>query len=136
VARRRSQFFLADLVAIIALAGLALAVVRSFGQPGIPVGLFVLIGLVFIVWHAFRVIREAPLCEQCGRRFIPRTKKTLSPVCPQCGEVQLGANRSRKALAVANWAVLTVVLLVAVLIRFSPVEFAGSVTSFIPWNQG
>ena len=48
MALTRPRFFLADLVAIIALAGLALTLVRSFGKPGIPVGIFVLIGLVVI----------------------------------------------------------------------------------------
>ena len=44
VAQKRPQYFLADLVAIIALGGLVLALVRSFGQPRNPVGIF------FLIW--------------------------------------------------------------------------------------
>ncbi len=133
MALRRPRFFLADLVAIIALAGLALTLMRSFGKSGTPVGIFVLIGLVAIAWHTFRVMREAPLCDKCGRRFILRIKNAVPPVCAQCGQLQLGPGRSRKALAIANYAIFTVVFLAAVFYRFLPSEFVGSPIAFIPW---
>ena len=82
---RRSQFFLADLVAIIALAGLVFALPRSFGRNDPPVGIFVLIGLVVVVWRTFRVMRAHLLATNAGGNSIrhrrsPRLLSALNAV--------------------------------------------------------
>jgi predicted RNA-binding Zn-ribbon protein involved in translation (DUF1610 family) len=124
--RRRPLLFLADLVAIIALIELALALVRSFEQPGYPAGVFFLIGLVAIAWNTFRVMRDAPTCEECGRRIIPQ-RKTASPLkCPQCGQPQLVPGRTRKALSTGFWAVVALVIVAVVIMRSLTMEWASS----------
>jgi len=134
VARRRPQYYLADLVAIVALSGLGLALLRSFEQPGSFVAIFILLWLVGIAWTVSRVMRDAPTCEECGRRFMPPRQKRLPRLCPQCGEPQLSAGRSRKALANGFWAVLVaLVLLIVVLVRFVPVDWAGSAPPSMSW---
>ena len=131
--QRPSQFFLADLVAVIALTGLVLVLPRSIGRDDPPIGVFLLIGLVVVVWRTFRVMRALPVCDTCGRRFHSPPAKPTPAVCPQCGHLQQGADRRRQRLAVASWAVLALVLLVGLLIRSLPIEFAGSPVTFLPW---
>jgi DNA-directed RNA polymerase subunit RPC12/RpoP len=133
VAHRRYQFFLADLAAIIALAGLILALARSLSQNGPPVGIFVLVGLVVVIWRSFRVMRALPVCERCERRFYLPPPKPKPAVCPECGHPEQRSDRMRKRLAVASWAILAILLLTGSLIRLLPMEFVGSPIDVLPW---
>jgi len=133
VARSRLQYFLADLVAIVALGGLVLALVRSTEQPANFVGILFLICLVGTVWLTLRKMRGQPACEECGRRFVPPRKRPSIPLCPRCGQPQLGPGRSRKALAISFWAVLALIVIVVALVRFLTVDLAGSAHPSISW---
>jgi hypothetical protein len=118
VARQRVQFFLADLVAIIAIGGLALALVRSIERPVNDFGIALLIGLVVFAWKLFRMKREAPACAECGRRFITPRTKTSPPPCPRCGQPQDGPGPTPKVLAIGSRAGLALLVLAVVLVRF------------------
>jgi predicted RNA-binding Zn-ribbon protein involved in translation (DUF1610 family) len=116
VARKLPQFFLADLVAIVTLCGLILGLFQSSGPPPQVIGLIFLIAAVVTYWLIFRALRNAPTCDECGRRFInPEKKKAPPPVCPHCGQLQVGYTRLRKALVISFWAVLALMLLSVVL---------------------
>jgi predicted RNA-binding Zn-ribbon protein involved in translation (DUF1610 family) len=132
VARKRPQFLLADLVAIIAVGGLALALIRT-GQDAEAIGISVLFGFVFLAWNLFRLKRAAHACEVCGRRFIAPKLKASPPLCPQCGQTQIGRGRTRKALAIGFWAVLALLSLTVVLMCFLPVNLVRSPLPFVSW---
>ena len=68
MARNRLQFFLADLIALIAVSGLSLALVRSIDQLASAIGIGLLIWLIVFAWKLFRLKREAPTCDECGRQ--------------------------------------------------------------------
>jgi hypothetical protein len=119
MAQRRFQFFLADLVAVIALCGLAVALVLALPRRagfGVIGFLYFLIFAVVIVWMTFRRIREAPACQECGRRFIPPRTKSPRPLCPRCGHAQLSRRRSDKALAISYRTVMGLTAVVVVLL--------------------
>ncbi len=132
MAGKRPQFFLADLVAIVALAGLALALVQSFWQRANPAGIYLLFGLVAVAWTIFRAMRGAPACEECGRRFLPPRKKASPSLCPQCGQPQLGLGRSRNPLKIAFWVDLALLVVAVVLIVFATMDLVGSARPLIP----
>jgi predicted RNA-binding Zn-ribbon protein involved in translation (DUF1610 family) len=124
VAQRRAQFFLADLVALIAVGGLALAFVRSIEHPVNAIVISLLIAFVVVAWKMFRMTREAPACAECGRRFIAPTQKTLPTLCPQCGQPRIRPGRTRKDLAVGSRAVLAALVLAVVVAPFLPPDLA------------
>jgi hypothetical protein len=123
MARKPPQYFLADLVAIVALCGLFLGLVRTSDPRGnVPVLTFLMIGVVVTAWTTFRALQAAPRCDECGRRFIaPEKMEPSPPVCAQCGQPQLQSRRLRNALAIGFWAVLGLIVLnVLIMIGFPP----------------
>jgi hypothetical protein len=122
MARKRPQYYLADLVAIVAICGLVLGLFQSFASPVNVVGIIVLIGFVTNAWLTPKLLRNMPTCDECGRRFHPQNfhrqprKQTSPSVCPHCGQPQLRSARSRKVLAISFWVsfVLAVLMIVAV----------------------
>jgi hypothetical protein len=124
LARRNPQYFLADLVAIVALGGLAMALVRSIDRPASVIGISLLLGLVVLAWKWFRMKREAPACAECGRRSVTRIQKTSIPSCPQCGQPQVGTGRTREFLAISSRAFLALLLLAVILVRFLQSDLA------------
>jgi hypothetical protein len=112
VARKHAQFFLADLVAIVALCALFLGLIQSTDPRGNVAGFLFSMWMVVIAWMIFRARRDAPTCDECGRRFIAQQKKMTSPpLCPQCGQPHRGPARTRIALAIGFWAVVALLVL-------------------------
>ena len=123
MARKPPEYFLADIMAIVALSGLFLGLVRTSDPRGnVPVLTFLMIGLVVTAWTTFRALRAAPRCDECGRRFLaPEKMKPSPPACAQCGQPQFRSRRLRNALAISFWAVLGLIVLnVLFMIGFPP----------------
>ena len=61
MAKTRPQYLLVDLVAVIVICGLGVALMRSFAQHDTTnsAGIFLLIGLVAVVWTIFTAMRTA-----------------------------------------------------------------------------
>jgi len=134
VAGWRPEFFLADLVAIIALGGLVLALVLQPVQSASAAGIFFLIVFVLIAWKILRVMREAPACEECGRRLMPPRQIASPTLCPECGQPQPGTGRSHKALVIGFWAVLALLLLAGVLILLLSMDLVRSPRALVSWD--
>jgi hypothetical protein len=129
MARKSPQFFLADLMAIIAICGLALGLFSSSGSSGKQGFLLFLIWLVATGWMLVLGFRYSPTCDECGRRFLAQGKKPNSPtVCPQCGQPQLRSARLRRALAIGFWIALALpVLIVALMVSLMSADFTALV---------
>jgi hypothetical protein len=122
LARSRPQFFLADLVAIVALGGLLMAAVRSEEFSHFA-GIIVLIWLLGIAWVVFRQRRTAPTCEECGRPFFPPRKKLSPAVCPQCGQPRPQGGRESMPLVISFWTVLALLLVSGAIVSFATIDF-------------
>ena len=130
--RKLPRFFLTDLVAMIALCGLAFGLLQSLDKGGKVAGFSVMMLTVFTVWTVTRVRRDAPTCAQCGKRFIgPQKTRVLAAICPQCGHQEQRATRMRRKLAIGFWTVLA--LLVLDVVVMTSVNFDG--ISSLPRSQ-
>jgi ssDNA-binding Zn-finger/Zn-ribbon topoisomerase 1 len=118
MARYRAQFLIIDLVAVVTLSGLAMAAVRFRDQPANFVGVCVPLTLVAGAWRVNRQIRTAPICEECGNRFLPPPQKPSPAACPRCGEPMIIHGRSGKPLIISFWAALAVLVLAVVSMYF------------------
>ncbi len=136
MARRRPLFFLADVVAIIALCGLFLALMRPPWQSANTAGILFLIWLLVVVWKMFRILREAPSCAECGRRFVAREQIASPALCPQCGQPRPRPRpgRSSKALVISFWAVLGLLLLAGVLTLLLSLDLVRSPRALASWD--
>jgi hypothetical protein len=88
------RFYLADLVAAVVFCG-ALAAMSGTRRGTDESNLCVLI-MTFVVvgWLAIRSRRNAPTCDECGRRFSPTNPPIPVVTCPHCGEPQTAFARS------------------------------------------
>jgi predicted Zn-ribbon and HTH transcriptional regulator len=125
VARRRPQFFLADLAAIIALCALGAALWVALPRRGSIGVIYLGIAFVIFTWSTIRQRREGPACEECGRRFVLRMKIGKPLLCPQCGHSQRPRTRTGRALVIGSRCVLALLVLFVLLIGFFPIEMGG-----------
>src|SRR5262245_8422525 len=68
------KVYLADLVMASLLCGLFIALFTSARAPADAAIVFFLIVVVVTTWTLFHQRRQAPTCEECGRRFIQAHK--------------------------------------------------------------
>jgi hypothetical protein len=105
------QYLLVDLLAFVAMSALVVSLFSLSRGEAEFAGRFVSIGIVAIAWWLFRAWRRAPACDECGRRFIaPEDRNALPPICPECGQPQLGRARRRKNLVLGFWAVFALLV--------------------------
>ena len=122
VARSRTQFRLFDLVMWVVLAALIFASVQEIrlisGRNGGSTGTGMYIAIGFGLWYAVRRIRRlkrtGPVCQECGRRFVPHGQTASSTVCARCRMASLPRARSRREQVRAwVWLLLIVTILMA-----------------------
>ena len=104
MARSRVQFRLFDLVMWVVLGALVFASVQEIrlisGRKGASHGSGMYIGIGFGIWYAVRRIlrskRTGPVCQECGRRFLPRGQKANPTICARCRTASLPRAQSRR----------------------------------------
>lgn len=98
------RFYLAGLVMAALLCGLFLALITAVDSGAGAAGILFLIFVVVMCWALFHQARQAPTCQECGRRFIVQPKKRIMPAsCPHCGDEQLGRARANRRLKTIFW---------------------------------
>ena len=101
------RFFLADLVFAALMCGLIVSLFRPATEISFPWVTFVLIVVVATSWSLFHAGRQAPTCEECGRRFIePKKAIVLLDSCPHCGRKQLNLARSIGRVKKVIWSLI------------------------------
>ena len=112
--RRLPRVYLADLLMAALVCGLVLALV----SPGRPLGEAAWIWGMFVVavvtWTFFRQRRNAPTCEECGRRFIAPRKSAVPGTCPHCGQEQRLRRRMIRLSTQGFWGLMGVLVLLVV----------------------
>jgi hypothetical protein len=121
----RSKSRLADLLLIIALCGLVmgayqwLATLSEHRSLFLPLIAFM---LAFAGWRAawrrVRVMRTAPICPECGRRFLPAKKNESSTLCHECRHRTIDPIAAQKARAKGLWTLVPLAILTGILVGF------------------
>jgi hypothetical protein len=130
VPQKRPQYFLADLVAIVALCGLVLAIVRMPGQQTSVISPL-LLALVFAALIIYRRMRGASTCDECGRRFTRPRTTVLHILCPRCGHRQQSHGWLQRTQGVL-FQVMLGFAIVAVIAIVQLVSLAVSLTGLPP----
>jgi hypothetical protein len=82
--------YIADLVLAALMAGLLTSAFTLRAGTYTSVLILALIFIVAFVWSHFRNMRDAPTCEDCGRRFVPPQEPGGAEeaggraLCPRC----------------------------------------------------
>jgi len=104
--RSRPQYRLVDRLLIIALCGLVLGFIQWFARltrGSSFLGPFLAFEFAFIAWYftwrRVNRLRRGPICQECGRRFLPARKSDPVMLCVQCRQRTLDPAQVRKERA-------------------------------------
>jgi hypothetical protein len=105
VNQRRAQYRLGNLVMLIILSGLIFALFsllsrsleESVKDTASVEYVAVAIGAWVLVWSVMRSRRRRLVCEECGQRFHPSSRKATGPaLCPRCRTRHLTGTQRKK----------------------------------------
>jgi hypothetical protein len=141
MAPRRPRYFLIDLLLVIALSGLAFAMVRWAWGLVIKIrtlspldddsfGTFIVLdiafGAWFITWKVVQARRKAPACVECGRKFLPPKKIDGPAICPRCRQRALSPAGLKKEQTKNLWTGLVVLAILASFLGFGLSDFVAA----------
>jgi hypothetical protein len=120
-----SKSRIADLLLIVAFCGLVMGVYQWFVRLPRHQSVFLpVLGFMvaFMVWRALwrrvRVMRTAPTCFECGRRYLPARQPEKVVLCPECRQRSVDPITAGKARARGLLSLLVLLLLFGVGVGF------------------
>jgi hypothetical protein len=131
---RRPQYTLLDLVLLIATCGLSAALFHwTVGVTDDRNSLIVFIvleaGMIvwFIAWTFVRKTKQGPVCEECGKTFLPLHITDRATICPRCKRRAVDPAHMRKEVALG----FRLLLFIGVLV----IAFWATLLSGFVWDR-
>ena len=123
--RPTTRLYLADLMMAVLMCGLVAALFTSVRTPPNVALTFFLIFIVLMSWSVFQSRRQAPTCEECGRRFIRPKQAVMLSSCPHCGRDQVELSRLIRRVKRVFWGLMGLLVLLVVVALVAVAGFSN-----------